>query len=139
MSLDALLAHARARRESYMRSECQILRQVGERTWDPVAGEYTAAPESVVYAGKCHVKPTYTPAERDYSTGERELTIQAYEVVLPMSAPEVDIGDVVLITASDDAWAVGQRFPVAWFENADSRTARHVTVFAQERSGAKDA
>lgn len=130
------LVRARKRREVMMRSTCRVLRPAGQPVFNPADGTYSDPGTTTVFEGKCHIKPTFSPAEQSGDTAEDEQVVQAYEVIIPWDAPRVDVGDSVDVTASDDAWAISYGpMPVAWIELADSRTARHLTVFTQDRPG----
>ena len=136
MSIESILALGRRRRVALMRSTCKILR-VGEREWIPATGSYAPAPEEVIYEGPCRIKPTYSPAERDGSSTEREIVLQSYTVELPWSestaADAINVADVFVMTAGDDVWLLNQRLPVGWVEYADARTHRRIVVWTEER------
>lgn len=136
MSVSSILKLGRRRRQALMRSTCRILRPGGDQVWDPATGTYTTPDELVIYEGKCQIKPTFSPAERDADAGDREVVLRSYDVVIPSDAsPEVDVADVVVFTESDDEWLIGQRLAVGHVEQADTRTARRVTVWTQDRTG----
>lgn len=119
-----------------MRDTIRIVRDDGERMWDPATGTYTEPVEITVYDGPCQIKPTFSPAERSTDSGDRPVVLQSYEAVLPWGASsEVDSGDFAIVTASDDGWVVGERLPVGYIENVGNRTARHITVWVQDRKG----
>lgn len=136
MSVESILALGRRRREALMRSTCQILR-VGERAWDPKTGTYDPPSEDVIYDGPCRIKPTYSPAERDGSSAEREIVLQSYTVELPWAestaADAINVADVFVMTGGDDVWLLNQRLPVGWVEYADARTHRRIVVWTEER------
>lgn len=137
MSIDGFLEYARERRELVMRDQCVINRSTGEPVWDPTTGTYTPAAETEIYSGKCRIKPTFSPAEREGGgAGDREVVLQVYDIELPWGASaEVDTGDTVTVTASDDAWVIGKPMPVGSIGYAGNQTVRHVTVWAQARVG----
>lgn len=135
------LAVARERRKIMMRSTCRITRPSGERAFDPDTGTYGTRGETVIYTGPCQVKvkSTASPAQLD-RLGSSEVATEAYEVILPHDVPRVDMADTVEVTASDDAWLVGRPLRVAWVElSVDSRTARRVLVYDQDRPAVNDA
>lgn len=139
MSVESILRLGRARRESLMQSTCRISRPAGEPVFDPDTGSYTAPGTTVIYEGKCQLKPTFSPAEREGSSGQREVALNAYDLVLPWDAANlvgpVQIEDTAEILSGDDAWAIGKQFPVGWVEQSDTRTHRRVTIWAQDRGG----
>jgi hypothetical protein len=120
-----------------MRSTCRIERPGGEPVWNPTTGTYTTPARTVIYEGPCQIKPTFSPAERDGSSAERELVTQSYTLALPWAesnaADRVDVADKAIILSGDDTWAVGKTFPVGWVEYADARTHRRLTVWAEDR------
>ncbi|MEU7814127.1 DUF6093 family protein [Pseudonocardia sp. NPDC049154] len=140
MSIESILRRGRKRREALMRSTCRILRPgSGDPVFDPETGEYTTPAETLVYEGPCRVRPTFSPAEQDGSSAERQLVTNAYNVEIPWTrsteTTPVDIADVVVMTGGDENWLTGKRLPVAWVEYSDTRTHRRLAVWTQERGG----
>lgn len=138
MSVEGILRRGRKRREALMRSTCRIWRPgTADPVFDPATGEYTRAPETLVYEGICQIKPTFSPAEQDGSSAERQLVLNAYNIILPWgeitAENAVDVADEVELTGGDEVWAIGQRLPVGWVEYGDARTHRRLAVWAQER------
>jgi hypothetical protein len=134
VSVDSILRLGRKRREQLMRSTCRITRPGGEQVWNPATGDYDIPAETTIYEGKCQIKPTSSPAERDGSAGDRDIVLQSYTLVLPWDAPgPVNVADAVDILSGDDTWANGQRFPVGWVEHADTRTHRRIIFWTQDR------
>ena len=135
------LAIARERRKIMMRSLCEIRRPDGERAWDPETGTYSDPGHTVAYAGICQfrTKSTASPAKRETNIGEAELVSEAYAVMIPYDAPVVYPSDHIVITESDDPWAVARGpFTVGWVEYADNRTHRQLIAFAQDRAQVND-
>lgn len=140
MSIDSILRRGRKRREALMRSRCRILRPgPADPVFDPETGEYTTPAETVIYDGICQVKPTFSPAEQDGSSAERQLVVNAYNIMLPWAdsnaAAAVDIADIAVVYQGEDTWLLNQRLPVAWVEYADTRTHRRLAVWLQDRGG----
>lgn len=140
MSVDSILRLGRRRRQALMRSTCRITRPAGDPAFDPGTGAYTPPADTTIYEGICQFKPTFSPAEREGSSGEREAALNAYDLILPWdeanASGRVEIEDVVEILTGDDGWAAGKQFPVGWVEYSDTRTHRRVTIWAQDRGGA---
>lgn len=135
------LVVARERRKLLMRSQCEIRRPDGERVFDPETGTYSDPGHTVVYAGICQfrTKSTASPAKRETDVGEAELVSEAYAVAIPYDAPFVQVSDDLVITESDDAWAVARgAFKVGWVEYADNKTCRWLIAFAQDRPAVND-
>lgn len=136
MSVDSILARGRARREALMRSTGRIERPTTEPVFDPNTGLYTPATRVTIYEGKCQLKPTFNPAERDRESGDREAAFKSVDVVIPFTQGlRIEIEDVFTYVDGDDAWALGREFPVGWVEYADTRTHHRFTVWAQDQSG----
>lgn len=137
MSVDSILRLARARREELMRSTCRITRPGGEPVFNPATGGYDTPDRITIYEGRCQIKPTSSPAERDGESGDRDLVLQSYTLVLPWTASNeaglVNVADAITILTGDDTWANGQTFPVGWVELADTRTHRRITFWTQDR------
>ena len=140
MSVEGILRRGRRRRAELMRSRCRILRPGStDPVFDPVTGTYTNPAETVIYDGICQVKPTFSPAEQDGASAERQIVVNAYNLILPWAesneAAAVDIADIAVVYAGEDTWLLEQRLAVAWVEYADNRTHRRLAVWLQDRGG----
>lgn len=123
----AALPDLRAQAESLMVDACTITGGGGEPAWDDSAGEWTTSAGSTVYAGKCRVQVPNV-AEQNADAGEREWTIQAAIVSLPVAGSEaVQVGHVITIT--DCPWDVsleGVTFRVTAEHRKTHATARRL-------------
>lgn len=127
MTMRRALARGRRRHLALMIDTCEITRSGGAQVWDPVTGSYTTPPPGQVYAGACRVKPW--AAGEDTQAAEHQIALRRYWVELPWDAPEqVEVGDVVTVTSSTDAWLVDRPLVVTPIELATARTARWLTV-----------
>lgn len=111
--LSAFVAGFQADAESMMTDSCRVTRSGGERTWDDATGTYTTPSATVLYEGKCRVRPrNLAVAEPDVAG--RETGVLAWEVHLPVAGTgAVTRGDTVEITAAAmDPSLVGRRFTV---------------------------
>lgn len=136
------LATARERRKIMMRSTCRITRPSGNRTFDPVTGQYADPGHTVIYTGPCQIKPRSSmssPARAEINASA-ETGRGHYVLCLPWDAPVIDMADTVEVTGGDDAWAIDHGpMPVVVPEHGDSRTHREVLITAQDRPAVNDA
>lgn len=78
----------------------------GEPVFDPDTGTYVSPNPEVIHAAlPCRVAPW--TATRVVQAGEEPVSLGAYHVTVPVSATGIDVDDIVIITASDDADLVG--------------------------------
>ena len=85
-----------------MADTCTITRP-GTPVFDSATGTYTT-PSTTVYTGKCRVRTRSIGFLRDRQAeaGEELVTIWPYIVAVPISASDVQVLDLVTITASAD-------------------------------------
>lgn len=103
---------------------CTITR-IGERVTDTTTGEVTE-PTSTLYTGKCRVQQSATQAQRE-DAGEDHLLLLRFEVQLPMSVTDLEVGDLVTVTASaHDPDLPGRVFRVHDLAHKTHATARRV-------------
>ncbi|MEV0382417.1 DUF6093 family protein [Nonomuraea sp. NPDC050643] len=130
MSVEAILAAGRTAALMLMRDTCVVERTDGE----PVLNEDTGLleqPWAAVHTGVCRVKPR-SSSETEW--GEREVALHSYVAVLPWNAtPEIQRGDRLRVTVSDDVWLVGRNLEVIAISLAGTATARRVLV--EDREG----
>ena len=117
------LETARARTETRMVDACTTRRQTGT-TYDDTTG-HTVPTWTACYAGPCRLKETSATA-RSSEVGEAAVLLVQPQIHLPMSAPLLQPGDEITLTACpDDPLSVGRVFIVKSKEGA---TARRYTV-----------
>lgn len=92
----------------------RITRGGGAVTFDPITGTMTPGVGTVVHEGPCRLR-TPSAVERNVLFGETEVTTTRFIATFPHDIPNVEIGDIVTILASDDP-------------HADERTYRVVIV-----------
>lgn len=103
---------------------CTITR-IGERVTDTTTGEVTE-PTSTLYTGKCRVQQASAQAQRE-DAGEDRLLLLRLEVQLPMSVTDLEVGDLVTVTASaHDPDLPGRVFRVHDLAHKTHATARRV-------------
>lgn len=112
-----------------MRDTCTVERKDGE----PVLNEETGQLEqawTTVYTGAGRVKPR---TQREAEWGEREVALGQYVAVLPWDAsPEIQRGDRLTVTASDDTWLTGRHLEVLAIALNGTATARRLLVEDKE-------
>lgn len=128
MSVEGVLAAGRAAALSLMRDTCVVERFAG-RVFNETTGQYVET-WNQVYSGKCRIKPR-SSSETEW--GEREVSLAQYVAVLPWNAtPEVQRGDRLTVTASDDVWLIGRPLEVLAISLAGTATARRLLVEDKE-------
>lgn len=108
-----------------MLETCTIQRRSG-RTMDPTTDKYTDTFASV-YTGQCRIKPL-TGAQQA-AAGQVAVELRRYVVSIPMTAPvNVNRGDVVTLTVSQDSEVVGRPLTVIDVALGELATVRRLTV-----------
>jgi hypothetical protein len=91
-------------------SECKILRGATTGTSMP-DGSWLPPAENMIYTGPCRVVRV-ARGETHPVQGERRDTTHRYSAQVLASAPEILVGDALLVTASKDANMIGRSFRV---------------------------
>jgi hypothetical protein len=136
MTARSALAGGRAAHAQLYFDVCTITRVTGR-----VLGSDNAYTDTLatVYTGPCRLKRPTTEAGQA-QVGEQAVRVRQYELHLPWDAVAVQVGtdpatvlenDVVTLTASDDAWAIGRPLTVLDAGLSGSTTARRLTVEAR--------
>jgi hypothetical protein len=125
--LTAQLLESRADAESLMLDTCTI-GDLGTPDTDPDTGEVTVPMEDVVYEGRCKVKPPQR-ANQPTDVGEGTVTVTPGEVHIPAGGPELKVGQVVDMTASQlSPTLVGDRYRIIGPFDGTFITARRYPV-----------
>lgn len=102
-------AHHRPTADGQLTAECAITRPASGSTtvWNDATCTSTQPTAATVYSGACRVQHlTAQPAVA--TVADRPVTAVRYRVSLPASAPAVQVGDVVEVTAcAGDSALVG--------------------------------
>lgn len=129
MSVEGVLAAGRTAALMLMRDTCTVDRKDGAPVLNEETGQYEQTWETV-YTGVCRVKPR---TQREADWGEREVALGQYVAVLPWdAAPEIQRGDRLTVTASDDVWLIGRHLEVLAVALAGTATARRLLVEDKE-------
>lgn len=99
--ITATIARARPALTASMLDTCTIRRPATTGDLNEITGLYETTAGTLIYSGACRldVSPGGSdPASRDDQT----ITTTTYTLLTPYDTEEVQVGDVVAITASDD-------------------------------------
>lgn len=102
------IADLRAISESSMVDECTITRRSSTtRVLNVSTGLYNDPAPDTIYTGACRVRPLLTGKDMKESAGA-PLTLRQYGATLPHTVNDVAEGDILTVTASDDAQLEGR-------------------------------
>ena len=120
------LPRLRLQAESLMIDSCTIVRP-GPTTTDPDTGVKTT-PTTTVYTGQCKVKAPQR-ANQPTEVGGAVITVTPGEVHIPAGGPDLKVGDIVEVTASElQSTLVGDRYKVTGPFDGSFITARRYPV-----------
>jgi hypothetical protein len=134
VSIRRIAPRARKHAESIMTDVCTIER-LGAEVFDPETGTSTPA-RTLVYAGKCRVRPQPGIATRDVRTGENIIGTHAPLVSIPYTVTDIAGGDVVTVTQSMDPGLVGRTLVVQVVSEGSQISARRLLVQELSTGGA---
>ena len=125
--LTAQLLESRADAESLMRDTCTI-GTLGDPDTDPDTGAVIIPLEGVVYTGRCKVKAPQR-ANQPNEVGGGMVTVTPGEVHIPADGPDLEVGQVVDMTASQlSPTLVGDRYRIIGPFDGTFITARRYPV-----------
>lgn len=127
MALSDLVSAGRAAAAELQRDACVITRGTdAPPVYDAATDSYASPSGVVLYTGPCRVK-SRGYAEREVEAGEESVSLFAYIVSVPITATAYDVGDSVLITASQlDPALAGLRLRVGSPSLGSQMTARRL-------------
>ena len=126
--------------ELLMDDTCTITRDpsgTGDDGFDQATGTYTPPPSDVstVYSGKCMLS-VQGNVGREGSSGGGSFQIVGYKLQIPISGPELHVGDWVELTSSRrDPAQVGKRFQVTRPQYATMAMTRAASLTGEETVG----
>jgi len=88
-------------------STCVITRRTGAGTTGPT-GTFTPAAAATIYTGPCRVVVAQNTSERLLVRGDAEETHRRYQVSIRYDADDLQVGDLVTITAAVDPHLAGK-------------------------------
>lgn len=84
--------------DRFLTDTCVISTPV-EPVYDPDTGDYPDVTGTIVYDGKCRVRPSAGP--RVVNAGEDTVSLHTYDVWLPWDTTGVEIDQLVTVTSDD--------------------------------------
>lgn len=127
MNISIAVQRGRVLAESLMTDACTITEAgTGDPIYDPVTDTYQYPAVTVVYDGKCRVRPARTE-DRSRDAGADVVTTRSSVISIPMDVTAVSVDAVVLITASaQDPALADTRFRVVGVTKGSQVTARRL-------------
>lgn len=117
---------------------CTIHREAVLTTFDEATGAYVLDPGTLVYTGKCAVRDQSTAnVGGQGQQGMAPATLGRWLVKIPFGSPDIEVGDIVTITAARDATLPGRRFVVKAVGGGTFRVSRTLAV-EQWEPGTRD-
>lgn len=106
--------------------QCTITRDAGtsDDTFDIFTGITTSGTPQTIYTGRCGLRFQPVPSKAQDYDGAAPAVQQRPEVRIPFDSPEVRRGDMVTVTASQDATLIGRRLAVADATGGSLRASR---------------
>lgn len=102
------IADLRAISESSMVDECTITRRSSTtRVLNVSTGFYNDPAPDTIYTGACRIRPLMSQQQLAESAGE-PITLRRYGATLPYTVNDIGEGDILTVTASDDAQLEGR-------------------------------
>lgn len=106
--------------ESRFEDSC-LVKRPATQTFVESTGTYEVS-YSTAYSGPCLVRPS---AQDDAQSGEQQVEIRFYNVILPHTATDVEPDDLVDITSTNDSYLSGLQMVV---RNVSGDTYNHKRV-----------
>lgn len=82
-----------------MLDACTITAEAGGQVYDSASDAYVTPAGALRYSGRCKVKPRDN-VDREVEAGAATVSLWPYVVSVPMSALDVQDGDVLTVTSS---------------------------------------
>lgn len=122
----------RAAAEALMVDACTVTAQPAAQVYDPATDTYTTPAGTLRYTGPCKVKPRDND-DQVVDAGGQTVSLWPYVISVPMTVTDVDLNDVVTVTASllEPAF-VGRSFRVRQVLQGSFLTARRLSCEVQE-------
>lgn len=119
--------------EALMRDTCTVTRpDDAQEVTDPVTG-VVAFGGAEVYAGRCKIQ-TGQVQEATPDTAGRVVTVQRYQLHMPVDAGPVAVGDLVRITAAaHDGQLVGRTYRITATHHKTMATAQRTEILEVTR------
>ncbi|WP_327302983.1 DUF6093 family protein [Streptomyces sp. NBC_01298] len=125
---------ARFAERHLMPDTVKVTRDVGEQVLDPETGQLIDGPPLVVYDGDAGLYPQQEKIRSRGRDGAWVEEIRAgYKLLLPLSAPELEDHDVVLVVEARDRQAEGRTYEVTTLGEVSSFPVLR-TVWLEQRN-----
>lgn len=125
MTRESILARGRAAAEVGMVDTCTIKRPTGKAT-DPDTGDVVTVYTTLYSGQKCRVQTRGQWGERR-DVGQDSVVMQTIEIQLPITVVDLQVGDVLTITAAThDPLLVGRELQLKDLNSETHATARRV-------------
>lgn len=116
----------------------KVTRDVGEQVLDPATGQLIEGPPLVVYDGDAGLYPQQEKIRSRVRDGAWVEEIRAgYKLLLPLSAPELEDHDVVLVVQARDRQAEGRTYEVTTLGEVSSFPVLRTVWLEQRNRGAQ--
>jgi hypothetical protein len=92
-----------------MTATCTVTRRTaGQAVFDPNTGRNAYPDPVTVYSGRCRItQPSVSAGQNVTEVGDKPTTIAGYDLAVPLTAPILQVGDTVTITAATDVAFAG--------------------------------
>lgn len=108
---------------------CTIHREATLVSFNEATGSYVLDGGTLVYSGPCAVRDQSTAnVGGQGQQGMVPATLRRWLVKIPLGSPDVEVGDVVTVTAARDLSLPGQRFVVKDVGGGSFRVSRALAV-----------
>ncbi|MFZ3493047.1 DUF6093 family protein [Streptomyces sp. 5.8] len=129
---------ARFAERHLMTDTVKVTRDVGEQVLDPKTGQLIDGPPLVVYDGNAGLYPQQEKIRSRGRDGAWVEEIRAgYKLLLPLSAPELEDHDAVLVVEARDRQAEGRTYEVTTLGEVSSFPVLRTVWLEQRNRGAQ--
>lgn len=129
---------ARFAERHLMPDTVKVTRDVGEQVLDPKTGQLIDGPPLVVYDGNAGLYPQQQKIRSRGRDGAWVEEIRAgYKLLMPLSAPELEDHDVVLVVQARDRQAEGRTYEVTTLGEVSSFPVLRTVWLEQRNRGAQ--
>lgn len=101
-----------------------ITRPVGPADWDPATGLVNQQPPVLVWSGPATISPSTGHTRRDVAG--QDVRVVELDVLVTHHTPDLFVGDVVTVTASDDPHLIGVALRVDSISAGSSQYGQHL-------------
>lgn len=126
MTLAATIASGR-RMAAAMFIDTGTVTRAGVAVFDPNTGLMTPGSGTVIYDGPCRVRMP-NAVETTVLFGERLTTQARFIGLFPWDVPNIELGDVVAVTESDDPYIGDRQFRVTFVASSSVLTHRRAAL-----------